>query len=291
MNAPLRPSDFIGELCIALAHRWEPERRFMVITGYLDESGTHGGATLSVMAGFIADARQWRKFEKRAGKLFARYRVDVFHTIDVRRTDKDFAGWPVDRKITFLDEFHHIINETLEHGVAAVLREEDYAYYLGLPWPAKARKDTRYALMFRACMADFLDTVIQTPHWRDQPEPRLNLVVECGHPNAPDLIRLYNGIKAKFGGPSNKALSGLTFEPKTDCLPLAAADLFAYSAYGQEVGQKPIGIPKGPLKSEASYTGNMHRVPLLRTVLDGLYQQTLAIPSAASSESSEGPLS
>ena len=91
-----------------------------------------------------------RKFEKRASRLFARFRVDVFHTIDVRRSDKDFEGWKVDRKIKFLDEFQHIINETLEHGVAAFLREDDYAYYLGLPWPKKDRKDSRYALLFRA---------------------------------------------------------------------------------------------------------------------------------------------
>jgi hypothetical protein len=65
----------------------------MIFTAYLDESGTHAGAELSAMAGFVGDARQWRKFEKRAGKLFKRFRVDVFHTIDVRRTDKDFEGW------------------------------------------------------------------------------------------------------------------------------------------------------------------------------------------------------
>lgn len=254
----------------------------MVITGFLDESGTHRGATLSVMAGFVADARQWRKFEKRAGRLFARFRVDVFHTIGVRRTDKDFEDWTVDRKIKFLDEFQHIINETLEHGVAAILREDDYTYYLGLPWPKKARKDSRYALLFRACMADFIDTVLQTPHWRERAaEPRLHVVVESGHPNAPDLVRLYDGIKERFGGVANKTLAGLTFESKASCLPLAAADLFAYSAHGQEVGQKPIGQPREALKSEASYPGNCHRVPLIRDVLDGLYEQALMHPSAS----------
>ena len=64
MHAPIRHSGWIGKLCIALAHRWEPERQFLILTSYLEESGTHGGA-LSVMAGFLADARQWRKFEKR----------------------------------------------------------------------------------------------------------------------------------------------------------------------------------------------------------------------------------
>jgi hypothetical protein len=35
-------------------------------------------------------------------------RACSFHTIDIRRTDKDFEGWKVDRKIKFLDEFQHI---------------------------------------------------------------------------------------------------------------------------------------------------------------------------------------
>ena len=45
-------------------------------TAYFDESGTHAGADVSVMAGFVDDARQWRNFEKRVSKLFARFRVE-----------------------------------------------------------------------------------------------------------------------------------------------------------------------------------------------------------------------
>ena len=78
----------------ARAPRAAKPRANMILTSYLDESGTHGG-DLTVMAGFLADARQWRKFEKRTTKLFVRFRVDIFHTIDVKRSDKDFEGWPV----------------------------------------------------------------------------------------------------------------------------------------------------------------------------------------------------
>jgi len=85
-------SDWIGALCVALAHRWEPDRQFMIFTAYFDESGTHAGAQVSAMGGFVGDARQWRKFEKRVGKLFTRFDVDVFHAIDVRRGHKDFDG-------------------------------------------------------------------------------------------------------------------------------------------------------------------------------------------------------
>ena len=118
-----------------------------VFTAYFDESGTHAGAEVSAMAGFVGDKRQWRTFEKRASKLFKNFNVDIFHTIDVRRTDKDFAGWKVDRKIEFLDEFQHIINETLESGVAAFLRDDDYKYYCGLPWPKTIRRDFKVRIV------------------------------------------------------------------------------------------------------------------------------------------------
>jgi hypothetical protein len=59
----------------------------MNFTAYFDESGTHAGAELTAMAGFLGDRRQWQKFEKRTDKLFKRFRVDVFHAIDVR------PGW------------------------------------------------------------------------------------------------------------------------------------------------------------------------------------------------------
>jgi hypothetical protein len=118
---PWSVEEHTGSFCIKDATGQAAPRMniFMVLTGYFDESGTHAGSELTLMAGFVGDARQWRKFEKRAGKLFGRFRVDIFHAVDVRRSDKDFAGWSVDRKIEFFDEFQHIINETLQRGFAS----------------------------------------------------------------------------------------------------------------------------------------------------------------------------
>jgi len=281
MTAPLRPSDFVGELCVALTHRWKPERRFMVLTAYFDESGTHESAVISAMAGFVGDARQWRKFEKRTGKLFKRFRVDVFHTIDVRRTDKDFEGWKVDRKIEFLDEFQHIINETLQSGVASFISGHDYDYYCGLNWPAKARRDSKYTLLFRACLSQIIDSMVGMPLMN---EPRLHIVLESGHTNANDAVRVYEWAKGRLG--QSRALAGLTFGSKKDSLPLAAADLFAYTAWGDETGQKPIGTPRKPPKSEASYRGNKFQVVLNRDSLKSLHEQAIVFASDHSSAQS-----
>ena len=223
------------------------------------------------MAGFVGDKRQWRTFEKRASKLFKNFNVDIFHTIDVRRTDKDFAGWKVDRKIEFLDEFQHIINETLESGVAAFLRDDDYKYYCGLPWPKTIRRDSKYALLVRACVAQIIDTIAKF----DVFEPRLRFVLEDGHSNANDAVRMYDEVVRLTG--QSKALGGINFQNKRGRLPLAAADLFAYTAWGAEVGQKPIGIIKGPAKTEASYRQNTFRFPLTRDVLNSLREQAIEL--------------
>lgn len=164
----------------------------MIFTGYFDESGTHAGAEVSAMAGFVSNARQWRKYEKRTGQLFNRCGVKVFHAIDVRRGHGDFKGWTVDRKIEFLDEFQHIINETLESGVSAFIRNDDYKYYLGLSWPKKTRWDSKYTLMFRACLSQIVDVVGRIPQAN---EPRLHVVLEDGHNNAEDAVRNYKWVQ------------------------------------------------------------------------------------------------
>lgn len=242
----------------------------MIFTAYFDESGTHSGSNLSVMAGFVGNSRQWRKFQKRVGKLFGRYGVDVFHSVDLRRTDKDFRGWPVDHKLKFLDEFLHIINETLERGVTVFIRDDDYRYYRNLSWPKGTRRDSKYGLLFRGCLSHMIDVVgnIQNVF-----EPRLHVVLERGHTNAQDAVRIYDWAVERIG--PSRALAELSFGSKKDSLPLAAADMFAYGSWSAKVGSKPLGLPKGPAKSDLSYRGNLFRVELNRDSLDVLYDQAI----------------
>jgi hypothetical protein len=128
-------------------------------------------------------------------------------------------------------------------------------------------------------MADAIDGVLSVGRLRHGSEPRLNVVLESGHKNAGDVIRLYDFFKKRLGTSTNRSLAGLTFEDKADCLPLAAADLFAYSVHGQETGAKPIGVPGKPLKSDKSYPGHLHRIPLTRDVLLSLHEQAWHIAS------------
>ena len=244
----------------------------MIFTAYFDESGTHAGAEVSAMGGHVASARQWRKYSERTYKLFKRYGVEKYHAIDVRRGHGEFKGWSVDRKIKFLDEFQHIINDTLESAMVAFIRDEDYKYYSGLFWPKKTRRDSKYTIMFRACLAHAVDVVGHIPQ---ATEPRLHVVLEDGHNNAEDARRNYKWVQDKLPQ-ARRALAGLTFSDKTE-LPLAAADHFAYNAWGDVVEQNPIGVAREPSKSINSYRGNAVWIDLNRDSLNSLHEQAIRI--------------
>jgi hypothetical protein len=246
----------------------------MILTGYFDESGTHGG-DVALMAGFTGEAKQWRKFEKRTGKLFRRFRVNIFHNTDLRRGDKEFAGWSVDRKIELLDELSHIANETLMQGFVSILRYDDYKFYEGLQWPRGTRKDSMYTILFRACLAAAIDGVAKMK-WPGK-EPTLNIVLEDGHKNADDAMRAYKFFADHTG--NRNALAGLTFTNKRGCLPLAAADMLAYSAYRQVTNAKPMGYARRPTKSEASYRGNCFRIAIGRKNLTDLNELAIRLAS------------
>jgi hypothetical protein len=266
--------DSIGELAKALFHQRESFGPFMILTAYMDESGTHGPSPVSVLAGYVADERQWRNFEKRVAKLFRRYRVDVCHAIDLKRGDGSFCGWSVAKKISFIDEIGHIKNETCELGLACVLKESDYQEaYANRERPRKVIKDSKYGILFRATLAGLMEGIPTVKRWQEiNKSLKLHVVLENGHRNARDAARLYDFARSKF---PNGAFAGFSLQSKADCLPLAACDMLAYGAYQAETGGKRIGDVIGPLKSAGSYRGTSQRHRIDRHALNAMYLQSI----------------
>jgi hypothetical protein len=69
----------------------------VILTAYLDESGTHDGSPVTVMGGMLANARQWEAFEKGFSKLKAVHGFQIFHTKKFKKKDGDFRGWTTDQ--------------------------------------------------------------------------------------------------------------------------------------------------------------------------------------------------
>ena len=120
----------IKNLSLALFHEMRADAKFMVLTAYFDESGTHGRDSPKVIVGgFVADHDHWLSYESQTRALFDAYGVDVFHAKQFKDTKGPFKGWGASKKIEFFNAFQHIQNNTSDVGVKAVLRTHDYALY------------------------------------------------------------------------------------------------------------------------------------------------------------------
>lgn len=252
----LRESDEIGfvrQLCTALAHRWEPERLFVILTAYFDESGTHGGngtpenpaSRTIVMAGMMGTAAQWVRFEAAYSNLRRTYGFDVLHMLDFKKVQKKFAGWDDHKRVAFLRDFGAIIEAgQLMEGVTFRLDREDYRFQYIADRPRKPRLDTEYGLCFRNCLLHLLvEAERRLGHDARWDKTKLHVVLESGHEHGGDAIRVFNESKDEFAKAGNNTLATITFAGKKECAPLAVGDFLAYVTWSLDQVHRSSGAP------------------------------------------------
>lgn len=147
----------IGQLSAALNHDYLGHRYFVIVTAYLDESGTHEGSPKTVMSGFVGNVHQWRGFEKKVRGAFREFHVEGFHAKDFMNRSGEFRGWNDDKRTAFLVPIHKATETFLELGFSVILNNDDYEkIYASDPQPKRGQKDSKYGMCFRYSLM-FLD--------------------------------------------------------------------------------------------------------------------------------------
>jgi uncharacterized protein DUF3800 len=101
----------VVDLCVALAHRWEPGSFFLFgYTVYLDESGTHDGSAVTVMAGVLGRADQWKRFQVGYDGIKKKHGFEIFHTKKFKKKGGDFKGWTDDQCLALWADLGRLIN-------------------------------------------------------------------------------------------------------------------------------------------------------------------------------------
>jgi hypothetical protein len=163
------------------------------MTAYFDESGTHGDSPTVIVAGFGATLAQWTGFEKRVRKLFGDFGIARFHAKDFRGTKGDFKGWDLQKKGIFNSRFLQIIDNQLSFAVAGITTPDEYLkHYREKRFPRGVRVDTIYGICFRTALLRATLDFENNPH--DWP---LNVVLELGHKNAQDAVRIFQEVKKR----------------------------------------------------------------------------------------------
>ena len=249
------PNGFIADLCIALSHRWEPDRLFVILTAYFDEAGTHGGdgsgdnpaSPATIVGGLMANARQWDRFEDGIRKLQRQFNFGVIHSKDFKRLKGDKAIWGQ----AVLKGVGKLVATGLMEGVIFAVNHEEYKRDFIANRPRKPRLDSRYGLAFHVCLAHLSNEAQR----RCSPKKShiLNVVVESGTPNIPDASRIFAEMREILRSSGSHVQFGTFSEAaKEDASPLMIADIVAHVNYQRAAGSMQ---PKGQLRTDGRRTG------------------------------------
>jgi hypothetical protein len=231
---------FISELCLALEHRWEPDRLFVIFTAALDESDTHGKLPNTVMAALLGTANRWELLQYKIDELKSEYGFTIFHAKDFRARRGEFKGWSDSKCSRLVNDLAVGIRDNLTESVVIALPRDLYEteYRGGGYVPQKMRLDSQYGVCFRACMERLINIVAS-----DLSEAhKLYVVIERGHKNVNDADRIFYEIQEELLLRGINIMGAITIGKKETCPPLMVADFQAHTWYLSERRQKE-GLP------------------------------------------------
>jgi len=196
----------------------------LLFTAYFDEADTHGPSPTVIMAGFLGTARQWVIFQRRLHTLQRRDGFSIFHVNEFKSKSGEFAGWSDAKCMKLINDLTELVRDNLTEGVTVHLERDRYVNeYRATPVPKKMTLDSQFGVCFRACMAQLLDIVLS-----DGKRHRLDVVIESGHPNVRDTIRIYEDLKRQLKQRRGINLPGeIDIAKKQERAPLMVADFLA----------------------------------------------------------------
>jgi Protein of unknown function (DUF3800) len=237
----------------------------MLLSAYIDESGTHDTSPISVMAGYLGTADQWGAFDADWTALVQGAGLRHVHAVDLFKRTKQFREWPADRVNAFAVQLDGVIARHLELGFSIIIRDDDYRrIYIEGARPRRSRLDSKYGVCFRACLAFAPSYIVSELRLLGEAqlseETTINFVLEDGHRNVGDARRLFELFKAD-ALPEWQNLVGTFDVSKKDSPGAQAADFLAYCVYRAELlehGSAPSTIEKSSYVADTPLVANTY---------------------------------
>ena len=182
------------------------------IEAYFDESGTHAGAPLLIVAGYISTENRWKHFRKAWAEFLVTHCDGdaYFHSKDRIKDSEDRTS----RKAV------SIIHKSIVVGLAVTMKESDFD---DLITPA-VRSDLGDAYDF--CCQSVYESMVMTPEVQGL-EGRILYVFEQGAPRWRKARTRMEKIQSMPALKETYRYQNHVFMTKVQAPPLQAADLFA----------------------------------------------------------------
>lgn len=198
----------------------------VMITAYVDESGTHQGSGVLVLAAYIGVSEQWKLAEERFRRA-NEYSGRIFHAVDCAQGGRDFRGMDKDKRNQITKKMVQILNDLDLFGVVYGAYIDDYASI----WPRNEEHwetwlSQPFVLLFGGLV---LELCIYMRHYC--PGQTLAVVMEDSAHWYPLAAKRFLEMKKETDWADHVLLETIAPYSKEQAPQLHAPDLLAYEAY------------------------------------------------------------
>jgi hypothetical protein len=209
----------------------------VLYTAYFDEADTHGPSPTIIMGGCVGTAPQWQIFGRRLRGLQRRDGFKVVHVNEFKAKTGEFSGWSDAKCKKLVEDLTTLVRDHLTEGLTVHLERDRYlSEYRTPPIPKKMNLDSQYGVCFRACMRQVLAIVME-----DGKNHRLDVVIEDGHSNVNDCVRICDDLKRRLRQRRGIDLLGRITVAKKQQAPLLMTADFLASTYSMMRASKAAG--------------------------------------------------
>lgn len=138
----------------------------MLVTVYIDESGTHDNSPL-IMGGVGGRLGQWADFDTKWRRMLRDYKLPYFHSASLSSSKRPFRHLSIQQKRDLVHDVNKIVQRHTTWGFSAYLHKKDYdQYYIAGNRPTKIQLDTMYGVCFRMCLSFAIEMVQDVVAWK-----------------------------------------------------------------------------------------------------------------------------
>jgi Protein of unknown function (DUF3800) len=246
-------------------HEWEPRQIFVIVSIYIDESGTHGSPVV-IMGGWVGRLGQWTTFDKKWRPFLKRHSLTYFHSKELKHNENEFKGWTIQRKHIFMAEVSKLAQKNMTFGFVVRVNIDEYKkYYIGKSRLQGVALDSPFGLCFRHTFGVVTSLAIQ--HFHDKALD-VHFVLESGHKILGNAETIFHNVKKPDNSrPEEQAIKAIlrtiSRGDKKECPGLQIADVCAYSGFQYNMaGNSPIEIVSLPNMTAMAEAKKLQRTPI-----------------------------
>jgi uncharacterized protein DUF3800 len=212
------------------------ERLMFMFTAYFDESGTHHGSHVVVVAGYLSADEQWGRFCDEWQSVLDDYKIDYFHMTDFENRRKQFKNMLDSDRRRLLERLIAFIKIRQRIGFAVTF---DLAVYNEM---IQEFADLPLKQPYAFCALTLMGRIRAWLRKHSYDE-YVAYVYESGAKHAGQVHSAYNYWMRQGELARIMRIGSMVFGDKRDVLPLQAADILAYETW-KEVSNTIAGRPR-----------------------------------------------